>query len=136
MKKYYYYVSIIVLFFGIIGCGPKAPYSIVPIEGVVTWDGKPIPKEFTLKFRPENGKMESTGFIKDGGKFTTIHTVDIDGVPTGNCTVHVIWSGGDGTSPPEEYMPLVSKYGFASDGFPVEITKKDKKMKLDFPAEN
>ena len=87
-----------------------------------------------LKFRPDNGANESTGFIKDNGKFTTIHTVDIDGVPTGNSTVRMVWGGGDGTSPPDEYKPLVSKYGFGSAGFPVEITKKNTNMKLDFPA--
>jgi len=133
MKKYYYSVPIVLLFLCMIGCGPKAPYSVVPIEGVVTWEGKPLPKEFTLSFRPENGMAESTGFIKDGGKFTTIHTVDIDGVPTGKCTVRVKWSGGFGTTPPEEYNSLLSKYGFTSEGIPVEITKKDKNLKLDFP---
>jgi len=129
-------MSVVVLLLCIAGCGVKAPYPVVPIEGVVTWGGKPIPKEFTLKFRPESGMNESTGFIKDGGKFATIHTVDIDGVPTGKCTVRVIWSGGDGTFPPDEYKPLVGKYGFTSEGLPVEITKKDKNMKLDFPADD
>jgi hypothetical protein len=136
MKKYYCFAPLVVLFLCVIGCGQKAPYPVVPIEGVVTWEGKPIPKEFVLKFRPESGMTESTGFIKDGGKFVTVHTVDIDGVPTGNCTVRVQWNGGDGTSPPDEYKPLVSKYGFTTEGFPVEIKKKDKNMKLDFPAVN
>ena len=134
MKISYCFASIVVLFFCVVGCGTKAPYSVVPIEGTVTWGGKPIPKQFVLKFRPGNGMTESTGFIKDDGKFVTIHTVDIDGVPTGDCTVRVQWNGGDGTSPPDEYKPLVDKYGFRSEGFPIAITKKDKKMKLDFPA--
>lgn len=135
MKRDYCFVLLVVLFLFVTGCGVKAPYPVVPIEGVVTWGGKPIPKEFTLRFRPENGMNESTGVIKDGGKFTTIHTVSIDGVPTGQCTVRVAWSGGFGTSPPDEYKPLVSKYGFTSEGIPIEITKKDLNLKLDFPAE-
>jgi len=134
MKTYCYFVPVVVLLMCVVGCGVKAPYPVVPIEGTVTWDGKPVPKQFVLKFRPENGMTESTGFIKDDGKFTTIHTVDIDGVPTGNCTVRIQWNGGDGTSPPDEYKPLVGKYGFQSGGLPIEIKKKDKNMKLDFPA--
>ncbi|MDR1960550.1 MAG: hypothetical protein LBQ54_16180, partial [Planctomycetaceae bacterium] len=93
--------------------------------------------DFILKFRPENGMNESTGFIKgDGGKFTTIHTVDIDGVPAGKCTVRVLWGGPEGTTYPQEYAPLIKSYGFESSGLPLEITKKNMNLKIDFPDGN
>jgi hypothetical protein len=80
---------------------------------------------------------ESTGFIKgDGGKFTTIHTVDIDGVPAGKCTVRVLWGGPEGTTYPQEYAPLIKSYGFESSGLPLEITKKNMNLKIDFPDGN
>lgn len=136
MKTCHYCLPFLFLLIIVAGCGPKAPYPVVPIEGTVTWNGDPIPTKFVLKFRPENGMNESTGFVKDGGKFTTIHTVDIDGVPTGKNTVRIAWNGGDGTTPPQEYKPLLEKYGFRSEGLEIEIVKKDKNLKIDFPAVN
>jgi len=117
----------------IFGCTPKAPYDVVPIEGTATYDGKPIPQDFAIKFSPSNGMNESTGLIQEGGKFKAVHTVDIIGVPTGSCTVKVIWNGGIETKPPAEYQPLLKKYGFQSEGLPIEITKKDLNLKIDFP---
>jgi hypothetical protein len=135
MRKICTLLSILLCFWIFSGCSPKAPYDVVPIEGIVTWNGKPLPKEFGLKFRPENGANESTGFIKDNGKFVTFHTIEISGVPTGHCTVRIAWNGGDGTTPPPEYQPLLKKFGFQSEGLPLEIKKKDKSLKLDFPDE-
>jgi hypothetical protein len=136
MKKLYTIFLIVLFTVTIFGCSPKAPYDVVRIEGVVTYDGKPLPPDFLLRFRPENGRNESTGFIKENGKFTTIHTVDIDGVPTGKCTVRVQWNGSDAPipiPPPAEFQPLIKQYGFQSEGLPIEITKKDLNLKIDFP---
>ncbi|MDR1385665.1 MAG: hypothetical protein LBJ67_17725 [Planctomycetaceae bacterium] len=132
MKKLTLLFALFALSF--IGCSPKAPYDVVPIEGTVTYDGKPIPRDFAIKFRPDNGMNESTGNIQEGGKFKAIHTVDIDGVPTGKCTIRIMWNGSLGTNAPAEYQPLLQKYGFQSEGLPLEITKKDKNVKIDFPA--
>jgi hypothetical protein len=134
MKKYCVGLGVMFCFLLISGCGVKTSYDVVPIEGIATWDGKLIPQEFTIVFRPENGKTESMGFVKDGGRFEAIHTVEIKGVPTGKCTVHIVWGGRDGTTPPKEYEPLIKNYGFQSKGLPLEITKKNKSMKIDFPA--
>ncbi|MGL6194322.1 MAG: hypothetical protein ACRC2T_05820, partial [Thermoguttaceae bacterium] len=71
--------------------------------------------------------------IESGGKFTAYHTANQEGVPTGTVTVHVIWGGRYGTEPPEEYTPLMKDYGFTSAGLPVEISKKNKNLKIDFP---
>ncbi|MDR1493308.1 MAG: hypothetical protein LBT05_11385 [Planctomycetaceae bacterium] len=137
MKKRNVIFLIALFVITIFGCKPRAPYDIVRIEGTVTYDGKPLSPNFTLRFRPENGWNESTGFIKENGRFTTIHTVDIDGVPTGKCTVRVQWNGSDAPipiPPPAEFQPLVKKYGFQSEGLPIEIIKKDLNLKIDFPA--
>ena len=116
------------------GCGPKAPYDLVLLEGVATYAGKPISKDFRLEFSSLDGKRPSTAFIKaDDGKFVAIHTVNQDGVPSGQCRVNIMWGGDIGTTPPKEYEPMLKKYGFGTAGLKLEFTKHDKKYKLDFP---
>ena len=117
-----------------IGCGPKAPYDLVLVEGVATYAGKPIPKRFRLSFQSADGKRPSSAAIKqDDGKFVAMHTLQQDGVPKGKCQVTVVWGGDIGTSPPKEYEPMLKKYGFGTEGLELEFTKNDRKFKLDFP---
>ena len=128
--------SILFVFFiaTIIGCGPKAPYDLVLLEGVVTYAGKPVTKDFRLEFLSADGKRPSSAFIKqDDGKFVAVHTVSQDGVPIGKCKVTIMWGGDIGTSPPAEYEPMLKKYGFGTEGLTLEFTKNDRKYKLDFP---
>lgn len=117
----------------IIGCGKKAPYDVVPIEGTASYKGQPLPPNFRIDFQPEDGKRGSSASITEGGKFIAQHTLEQDGVPTGTCGAVVSWEGPMGTSPPQEYQPMIKKYGYGTPGLEVEITKKDKKFKLDFP---
>ncbi len=119
----------------VVGCGGnKAPYGVVPVAGVVTYKGAPLPQNFKIDFLPEDGKRGSGAILRgNDGAFTAVHTVSQDGVPTGKCKVTVAWAGPIGTSPPEEFAPLLQKYGFGKEGLPMEITKKDLKMKIDFP---
>ena len=129
------FVSLLLLAFATIGCGPKAPYGIVEIAGVATFDGKPLPKNIKIDFIPEDGKRSSSAITRaDDGKFVAVHTVNQDGVPTGKCKVTVAWAGDIGTSPPAEFAPMFKKYGFGKEGMPIEITKADKKFQLDFTA--
>ena len=116
------------------GCGPKAAYDLVIVEGVATYAGKPIPKDFRLSFQPLDGKRLSTAVFKqDDGKFAAVHTLSLDGVPPGKCKVNVLWGGAIGTSPPQEYEPMLKKYGYGTEGHEFEFTKNNKKCKLDFP---
>ena len=125
-------VSLVVVL--IVGCGPKAPYDLVILEGVATYADKPIPKDFRLTFQSLDGKRPSTAVIKqDDGKFAAIHTLSQDGVPKGKCKVNVLWGGDIGTSPPKEFEPMLKKYGYGTEGQELEFTKNDKKYKLDFP---
>lgn len=118
----------------IIGCGPKAPYDLVIVEGVATYAGKPISKDFRLTFLSVDGKRPSSATIKsDDGKFAAVHTLSQDGVPKGKCKVNVLWGGEMGTSPPGEYGPMLKKYGYGTEGLEFEFTKNDRKYKLDFP---
>ena len=116
------------------GCGPKAPYDMVPISGVATYQGAPLPTGFRVVFEPTDGSRSSFGNIQEGGKFEAVHTASIKGVKAGTCKVKVFWNGNPETDPvPEEFAELMSKYGMTgTDVKEVEITKKDNKYKVDF----
>ena len=118
----------------ITGCGPKAPYDLVLLEGTATYAGQPIPKSFRLTFQSLDGKRPSTATVKsDDGAFVAVHTLQQDGVPKGKCKVNVLWGGDIGTVPPPEFGPMLQKYGFGSEGLELEFSKNDRKYKLDFP---
>lgn len=117
----------------LLGCGQKTPYSIVPIEGTVSYQGKPLPRSFVLEFRSDPQYRPSQGWIGDNGKFKAVHTPSITGCPVGPCTVHVRWGGSEGTKPPEGFDEMLENYGFESPGLPMEIKKKDLNFKIDFP---
>ncbi|MBQ7110044.1 MAG: hypothetical protein IJO06_02385 [Thermoguttaceae bacterium] len=115
------------------GCGPKAPYELVPISGVATYQGKPIPTGFRVEFEPTDGSRPSFGNIQEGGKFEVVHTASQKGVKAGPCKVKIYWNGNPETDPvPEEFAEMMSKYGMTgSDVKEVEIKKKDNNFKLD-----
>ena len=115
------------------GCGPKAPYELVPISGVATYQGKPIPTGFRVEFEPSDGSRPSFGQIQDGGKFEVVHTASQKGVKAGACKVKIYWNGNPETDPvPEEYAEMIAKYGpSGTDVSEIEIKKKDNNFKLD-----
>ena len=119
----------------ICGCKPKAPYGLVPIAGVATYQGQPIPVDFRVEFEPTDGSRSSFGNIQEGGKFEAVHTASQKGVKAGMCKVRVYWNKNPLTDPvPEEYEEMIEKYGMTGPDAPeVEITKKDKNFKIDFP---
>ncbi|MGL6193882.1 MAG: hypothetical protein ACRC2T_03565 [Thermoguttaceae bacterium] len=126
-------LSVLVLI-AVTGCGPKAPYQVVPIAGNAYYDDKPIPEGFRIDFCPVNGTRTSVGIIKGTeGAFTAIHSADQDGVATGPCKVNVGMVDALSNQPPAEFAAMVAKYGFGTDGIPVEITKKNMKIKIEFP---
>jgi hypothetical protein len=131
-KQMKFWVTLLFFVMFLVGCGASTPYSIVPIEGVASWDGKSLSPEFSLQFEPLDGRTHSTGIIQNGGKFRTVHTPDFDGVPTGKVRVIVEWHGGLGENPPKEYEPLLKKYGHGTEGLQLEITKKDLNLTIDF----
>lgn len=116
------------------GCKPKAPYTLVPIKGVVKYNGQPLPEGFTVQFEPEDGSRASFGKINSDGSFEAIHTATEKGVKAGKNAVRLYWNDPPEVNPvPEEYKALMAKYGFGgSDTMTVEITKKDNKFEVNF----
>ena len=132
MISYRFFMSfwVLVPIFCLSGCGPKADYAIVPIEGVASYNGAPLPDSCSLTFTVGEHRA-SLGRIGAGGAFKTVHTPEIKGVPVGKAKVRVTWDAqGD---PPGEYKELFAKYGYDSEGLEIEITKPDKTLRVEFP---
>lgn len=115
------------------GCAPKAPYALVPISGVATYRGEPIPTGFRVEFEPTDGGRPSFGQIQAGGKFEVVHTASQKGVKAGPCKVKIYWNGNPETEPvPDDFAEMIVKYGPAGTDAPeIEIKKKDLNFKLD-----
>lgn len=113
----------------VVGCGtPKTPYKVVPLEGTITFKGKPL-EGVVLQFMVEKNRP-SGAFVKTAGKFEAVHTPALKGVPVGQCTLSVSW--GSDNEPPAEYKELFAKYGTdGSSVYSFEVTKADKDFKID-----
>ena len=118
----------------VVGCKPKAPYALVPISGVATYNGKPLPTGFTVQLEPPDGARASVGVIREGGKFEMVHTPSQKGAKPGTNVVHIYWNDPPEVNPvPDEYKNLMAKYGFSgSEKMTVEVSKKDANFKIDF----
>jgi hypothetical protein len=68
------------------GGGPKPP-EIIPVKGVVMYQGKPIPK-LAVVFNPDKG-MIASGKTDDQGRFVLMTSKPGDGAMVGNYTVTV-----------------------------------------------
>ena len=132
MVPYRFFVSfcVFVPLLFLSGCGPKADYAIVPIEGVASYKGTPLSNSWSLEFTVGD-RRASLGIIGAGGAFKTIHTPEIQGVPVGKAKVRVMWN--DQGDPPGEYKEFFAKYGYDSEGLEIEITKPDKNLHVEFP---
>lgn len=118
----------------VVGCGPKAPYDLVPIAGTVTYKGQPLDDRFHIQFVPNDGTRASMSKLDSKGNFEAVHTPSQKGVKPGTCTVEIYWNENPQVVPiPEEYTEMFEKYGFTgSDKMTVEIKGKNKKMQIAF----
>lgn len=96
---------------GLLGCGPDHGYKMASVSGVITLDGKPLPKA-RVTFQPSGGGPSSagvtgpageytlTGFDGDDGAVVTSHRVVIySGMPDGQRSSDA--DDEDASSPPE-----------------------------------
>jgi hypothetical protein len=77
------------------GCGPSRP-ALLPAEGVVTLDGKPL-AEASVVFQPAGGGRPATGITDANGRFKVGTFKPHDGALPGMHVVTVAKS--EGTSP-------------------------------------
>ncbi len=79
-------------------CNSEGRVSVVPVEGKVTYDGKPLTKG-TITFRPEKGPM-AVGEIQPDGSYKLKTYQDGDGAVVGTHKVGVIAGDDSPTSMP------------------------------------
>ena len=113
------------------GCSEKMPYKVVPFEGTITFKGEPL-ENVSLEFAVGDYRS-SSAFVAEGsqGKFETIHSPGVRGVPIGTCKMTVSWVGSEFDTPPAGLAEVLAKYGYGTDGYVFEVTKAEKDFKID-----
>lgn len=123
------------------GCGDAQPYTIVPVAGTVTLDGKPL-ADARVVFQPMKSTGEDTvgpgsvGNTNEDGRFV-LETVDRhDGAVVATHMVRITTSkiyeepGSDETTMTRETVPPHYRYGFkvevkgATDDLPIELSSR------------
>jgi len=114
------------------GCGPKNPWGdVYPVEGTVTFDGNPASR-LEVTFTPEQGRP-SVGGTDDNGKFKMEYTIRQSGVQAGKSRVMLsIPMGSQGQNDAAKKVVEVMKS--RKEPYHVEITKKEKDLRLDFTS--
>ncbi len=77
-----------VVAFALFGCESSDGIKLGEVSGVVTQDGKPLPKA-EVTFTPESGDRISTGSADASGKYSLIFTRDRTGAVVGKHSVSV-----------------------------------------------
>ena len=127
---------------GLIGCGRGGP-EIVPIEGTVTHNGKPVPN-LRVYFFPTEGRF-SWGISDEQGRFSLSYDPDHRGAKVGTHTISVVdesanvhptaaMSGAPRPKRAPDTAEILAKYGDRQTSpLKVEVTKADKnfQFKLD-----
>lgn len=124
----------------LLGCNRGGP-EIVPIEGVVTHKGQPVPN-LRIYFTPTDGRP-SWAISDEKGRFVLDYDEDHDGAKVGT---HKVWvldestnidptlamSGGARTRPkrPPFMDEILAKYSREKSTLTVEITKPDRNFQL------
>ena len=114
-----------------VGCN-KDPYDIVELEGVATFDGKPL-HNVNLIFRPkdDSGKT-STALVTDpGGKFVVAYSANRKGVKAGDIEICVGVIDMSGFEANEAGKAAIEQYGYQAPRLSINLTKSDKNYILD-----
>lgn len=97
----------LVMFAGCSGTGP------VPVEGVVTFDSKPL-EGATVMFRPAQGRP-SVGKTDAAGRYRLRYTSERDGAVPGTHVVSITTLDDSGDTGPTTKEPIPAKYNSASE---------------------
>jgi hypothetical protein len=114
----------------ITGCaGGDAP-DVVPVTGVATRNGQPIPS-VTLCFQPASGRP-SLGECDAQGKFKLRYTREQDGAKIGTHTVYVLYSTEASPGPaPKDIKAITDKYGTPEiSPLKIEIKKREDNLEV------
>ena len=120
---------------GVVGCGPKLPYEVVPLEGTITCDGKPV-KNCTFFFMPNEGRS-STCLSDENGHFLTAYTPQKAGVQAGQGHFYFVPTPGLGAVAEGEVSisALAGAYPRGNDKLVFTFEKGDKNFELKLTLE-
>lgn len=122
-----------------LGCSRGGP-EIVPIAGVATHQGQPVPN-IRIYFVPTNGRP-SWGITDDGGHFELDYDPEQKGAKVGTHTVWIVdesrnvdptlaMSGGQRPKRNPAIQALADKYGREKSTLTVEVKKADRNFQLE-----
>ena len=127
--------GIFVLICLVSGC-QKLPFKVVKLEGTLKYAGEPL-ENYEISFIPEGDGRQSSAIAGTGGRFKAKYSPTVMGVQTGKLFVKIIplVSVGPGETHnfTDKEKELNQKYGYASQGFPIEVTKANKNFVIDLP---
>lgn len=92
--------SLLIATLALVGCGSDSgiqPEKTVPVSGIVTYRGKPLPG-YLVTFSPVVGRRNAGAMTDQEGRFVLGTNKEGDGCPPGRCRIAVRWGG----LPPEE----------------------------------
>ena len=120
---------------GVVGCGPQLPYEVVPLEGTITCDGKPV-KNCTFFFMPNEGRS-STCLSDENGHFLTAYTPQKAGVQAGQGHFYFVPTPGLGAVAEGEVSlsALAGAYPRGNDKLVFTFEKGDKNFELKLTLE-
>jgi hypothetical protein len=119
----------VVVFAATIGCTKSGP-DIVPVSGVVTRNGKPVPY-VTVYFQPTSGRP-SLGNCDAEGRFKLGYTREQDGAKVDTHSVYVVHFGeAAGGPPPPDFKQIYAKYGTPElSPLKIEIKKRESNLEV------
>jgi hypothetical protein len=119
------------------GCGSDGP-TVVPVKGVVNYNGKPMEK-IAVVFNPEGSGMMATGMTNANGEFSLQTSTPGDGAMVGNYKVAFRYDSGeipDMFNPKKEVSPIPAKYSDATkSGKTATVTAKASENVFTFDLE-
>jgi hypothetical protein len=116
-----------------IGC-TSGNSSVVPVSGVVTYKGQPVPG-MRIAFQPDQGRG-STGTTAQDGSFEMYFTRDQKGVQVGRHEVKLDWSPEDEEGPLTPQDQVVEKVlAYFDEHGPLEIAVQapETDLKIELP---
>ncbi|MFN3150259.1 hypothetical protein [Bremerella sp.] len=114
------------------GCG-GGKYDVVPVEGILTYEGQPVP-QMIVSFKPDGGRA-SEATTDENGKFRMQYSIDQYGIAPGPQEISAYWVSptDDGSVPPTELQKNVVKYFKKNPPIKVTIEQPQKSFEIKLP---
>jgi hypothetical protein len=115
----------------------KTPLEIFPVEGIVTYKGKPV-VGIMLTFDPISKGRPSYGMTDNNGRFIMSYSITTDGVEAGKHDVTFDFFDDNVVDSPEltpAIKAILNAHGENRVPLPIEITRETKDLRIELPLE-